>query len=149
MNVNMNHFMEGIAARMRELMDGETQVTLAAKLQVSQGNVAKYLQGKIVPRSDVLLHMLLSKNVNPAWFLTGKGQKFLGKGYSVSKGGAPISKTSQVTKIPYGVSKELRRIENKVQKLAYEAPDSLKQVRVFLSAVQQSFPAKGKRKKSR
>jgi len=140
MKFDNSAFLAGLAERMRELMEGETQISLAAKLNVSQGNVAKYLQGKIIPRADVLLHMIMSKNVNPTWFLIGKGPKHLGKGYEIQKGKLP--KASARTSIPYGTLKELKSIESRLEKVAINSPESLREVKLFVSAVEQSANAR-------
>lgn len=129
-------FQMGLAERLRDLMEGETQMTLAEKLNVSQGNVAKYLAGAIIPRSDVLLSMMKSMHVNPTWFLSGKGPKYLGKGYDQTKGKS--MKASSRVQVPYGVTKELASLEKKLEKIALNSPDLLREVKVFLQVLEQN-----------
>ena len=136
-------FLAGIADRMREMMAGETQVSLAAKLQVSQGNIAKFLQGKILPRGDVLWRMMQAKNINPTWFLTGKGPTNLGRSYKAVK--RPPLKAAAKKRIPYGVDKGLKTIEKRLEKLALTSPETLNEIRLFLNAVEQSSRLRTKR----
>ena len=60
---------EIIRERLQETLKNDTQETIARKLNVTQGNISKWLNGHITPTTDNLLLISQAYNVSVDWLL--------------------------------------------------------------------------------
>ena len=70
----MDDFRETIRARLQETFKNDTQETIARKLNTTQGNVSKWLNGQI-PTTDNLLHISKMYKVSVDWLLGISNEK--------------------------------------------------------------------------
>ena len=59
---------------------------LADKLEVSQSSIAQYELGKREPNYNFLSQLYLKMGINLNWFVSGKGEMFIGQDKETSAG---------------------------------------------------------------